>query len=92
MTPIPSMLARVPNLFSSQMMLSNLNSSSAGLLQLQAQMSSGLRVLRPSDDVVASATIGSLSDILERRSQQLENLQQADSLLATMHPHGTWSV
>jgi flagellin-like hook-associated protein FlgL len=84
MTPIPSMLARVPNLFSSQMMLSNLNSSSAGLLQLQAQMSSGLRVLRPSDDVVASATIGSLSDILERRSQQLENLQQADSLLGTL--------
>lgn len=84
MPPIPSMLARVPNLFSSQMMLSNLNRSSAGLLQLQAQMGTGLRVLRPSDDVVASATIGTLDDILERRAQQLGNLQQADSLLGTV--------
>jgi flagellin-like hook-associated protein FlgL len=84
MTSIPSSLARVPNLFSSQMMLGNLNRSNVSLLQLQAQLGTGLSVLRPSDDAVASSTIGSLNDVIERRSQQLINLQQADSLLATL--------
>jgi len=77
-------MARVPNLFSSRMMLGNLNRSNVSLLQLQAQLGSGLRVMRASDDAVASATIGSLQDALERRDQRLGNLQQADSLLATL--------
>ena len=84
MTPIPSTLARVPNLFASRMMLGNLNRSNVSLLQLQAQLGTGLSVLRPSDDAVASSTIGSLTDVIERRTQQLTNLQQADSLLATL--------
>ena len=84
MTPIPGSMARVPNLFSSQMMLGNLNRSNVSLLQLQSQLGSGLRVMRASDDAVASATIGSLQDVLERRDQQLGNLQQADSILATL--------
>lgn len=84
MAPISSSLARVPTLLSSQLMLGNLMRTNSSLVQLQTQLGTGLRVLRPSDDSVAAATIGSLDDVLERRSQQLGNLQQADSLLGTI--------
>ena len=84
MTPIPSSLARVPNLLSSQLMLGNLMRTNASMVHLQSQLGTGLRVLRASDDSVAAATIGSLDDMLERRAQQLRNMESADSLLSTL--------
>ncbi len=84
MSTIPSSIARVPNLLSSRMMLGNLTRTNMSLLDLQSQLATGVRVLRPSIDPVASATIGSLDFALERRSQHLRNLQQADSMLATI--------
>jgi flagellin-like hook-associated protein FlgL len=84
MSTIPGSIARVPNLFSSQMMLGNLTRTNTSLLNLQSQLASGVRVIRPSIDPVASATISSLDFALERRSQHLRNLQQADSILSTV--------
>ncbi|HAW96263.1 MAG TPA: hypothetical protein DCX60_08305 [Phycisphaerales bacterium] len=84
MSTIPGSIARVPNLLSSQLMLGNLTRTSTSLLDLQSQLATGVRVLRPSYDPIASATIGALDFALERRTQHLRNLQQADSMLATV--------
>ena len=84
MSTIPGSIARVPNLLSSQMMLGNLTRTNTSLLNLQSQLATGVRVVRPSLDPVASATIGSLDFALERRTQHLRNLQQADSMLLTV--------
>ena len=84
MSTIPGSIARVPNLLSSQMMLGNLTRTNTSLLNLQSQLATGVRVVRPSLDPVASATIGSLDFALERRTQHLRNLQQADSMLMTV--------
>ena len=84
MSTIPGSIARVPNLLSSRMMLGNLTRTNTSLLDLQSQLATGVRVLRPSFDPVASATIGSLDFALELRAQHLRNLQQADSMLATV--------
>ncbi len=84
MAIVSSSIARVPNLLSSQMMLGNLTRTSTSLLNLQSQLATGVRVLRPSIDPVASATIGSLDFALECRAQHLRNLQQADSMLSAV--------
>lgn len=84
-TPLASALVvidRVTNLMSSRTSLSLLGRTSASLFQVQQQISTGRSILRASDDVVKSATIGVLDDRLQRSEQVSRNLQHAGSALA----------
>ena len=78
----PVVIDRVTNLMSSRTSLSLLGRTSASLFQVQQQISTGRSILRASDDVVKSATIGVLDDRLQRSEQVSRNLQHAGSALA----------
>ncbi|MHC4792961.1 MAG: flagellin N-terminal helical domain-containing protein [Planctomycetota bacterium] len=84
MNSISSVIGRVPNLLSSQMMVGSINRSNSQLLQLQMQLASGRAVNRASEDPVASGTISVLDDLVERREQRVRNLSEAGSLLGTI--------
>ena len=84
MNSISSVFGRVPNLLSSQTMLSSINRSNSQLLELQIKLSSGREVSRPSDSPVFASTISVLDDLLERREQRVRNLSEASSLLGSV--------
>lgn len=81
MTSIPANLARVPTNLASQISLGAIQRSGRGVLEMQLQLASGLRVNRPSDDAVASGTIAVLDDVIEQREQRLRNQSHAESVL-----------
>ncbi len=83
MNTIPTNLARVPNLLTSQIMLSSLNGTSTRLLNTQIQLASGHAINRPSDNAIGASTVSVLDDILERREQRMRNLDHAESVLNT---------
>ena len=84
MSSISSVLGRVPNLLSSQSVLSSINRSNSQLLELQIKLSSGREVNRPSENPVFASTISVLDDLLERRDQRVRNLSEASSLLGSV--------
>lgn len=84
MSTIPSNLARVPTMLTSNIMLGSLQRGQQSLLNAQVELATGKVVNRPSDNAVASSTISALEDILERRTQTLRNLQHAESTLGTL--------
>ncbi|TVQ31741.1 MAG: hypothetical protein EA376_08760 [Phycisphaeraceae bacterium] len=84
MSQIPSNLARVPNLLSSQVTRNNITRTSIELLNLQGQLSSGKRINRPSDDPVGAALLGTIDGRLARSGQQLKNMNHGSSSLATV--------
>lgn len=81
MASIPSNLARVPTLLSSQLLLSSLSRTNVELLTIQQQMASGKRVTRYSDDPIAAGTIATLRQRLAISSQVQWNLGQAQASL-----------
>ena len=84
MSSISSVFGRVPNMLSSQTMLSSINRSNSQLLELQIKLSSGREVNRPSENPVFASTISVLDDLLERREQRVRNLSEASSLLGSV--------
>lgn len=84
MTAIPPSFSRVPTLMASQLMSSNVLSSSRALLDTQLQLASGRAISRPSDDAIGSGALGVLDEMIERREQLGRNLSHADAVLATM--------
>jgi flagellin-like hook-associated protein FlgL len=84
MSVIPSNLARVPNMLTSQVILSSLQGTSKQLLQQQIQIATGKQILRPSDDAGGASTVSVLDDMLERRDQRLRNLSHGSSVLNTL--------
>ena len=82
MSSIPSNVSRAPSLLVNQIQLANLRRSSLGLFETQSQLATGRSVLRPSDDTVATAAIAQLDDSIQRSSQRLRNIDQADANLA----------
>ncbi len=84
MATAPTNLARVPNLLASQVMLANINRTGAGMLRLQTQLSSGLRVEAPSDDPIGASLIGVLEQRIGRADQRLRNLEHAGSALGVL--------
>ncbi len=84
MTSIPSTLARVPNLLSSQVILAGLQRSSNDMLQAQIQLSSGFRINRASDDAVAASSLGILDHSIGQREQRLRNFSHGQSVLNTL--------
>lgn len=84
MSTFPTSYARTPNLLFTQASLSAINLTNAGLLRLNAQLSSGRDLLRPSDDPVRAATVSTLDARLERSEQILKNLGFASDSLDTL--------
>ena len=72
---------RVPTLMASQIRLNSLTRSSGELLTLNQQLSSGVRLARPSDDAVASAIVSGIDASIERDDQRLRNLSHARGLM-----------
>ena len=81
MSSIPANLSRVPNLLSSQLLLSSINRTNVDLLTIQQQLSSGKRVTRYSDDPIAAGSIGVLQQRLAHGVQIRQNLSLAQNNL-----------
>lgn len=84
MSSIPANLSRVPNLYSSQMLMRHLTGTNVGLLQAQEQLSTGRRINRGSDDPIGSALVGLLDAKLETTDQRERNLSHAGATLDTI--------
>ena len=84
MSSISSVLGRMPNLLSSQTVLSSINRSNSQLLELQIKLSSGREINRPSENPVFASTISVLDDLLERRDQRVRNFSEASSMLGSV--------
>jgi flagellin-like hook-associated protein FlgL len=81
MSMIPSNLARVPNMLISSVQLQNITRTNVEYLKVQAELSTGRVVNRPSDDAAAAAAIGVLDNEIERSDQRQRNIQHAQSVL-----------
>ncbi len=81
MSTIPSNVARVPNMLSSQIMFGSISRASIRLLEMEVKMASGKDINRPSDNPIGTSAVSVLDDIIERRDQRLRNLSHAESVL-----------
>ncbi|MGI9013347.1 MAG: flagellin [Phycisphaerales bacterium] len=84
MTTIPPNPARVPNLLSSQIMLSSITRTNRALLETQIQLATGKRINRPSDDAIGASSVSVIERMLERRDQRIRNLSHAEAVLNTV--------
>ena len=81
---VPAIFGRVPTLLASQISLRNATRTNIDLLNLNNQLSSGLRIDRPSQDPVAAAVIGSLDTRLEGDTQRLRNMGHGAAVLNSL--------
>src|SRR5260221_6583356 len=83
MTPIPSIPAqRVSNLLVTQRWSAQLQADEVGLQQLETQVSSGQRLILPSDDPAAAAQAVNLNRLLLQKDQIKNNLDTNQSYLS----------
>ena len=73
---------RVTMLMQSNLLMSSINSTSSELLTAQSQLSSGLRILRPSDAPADATVVMSLDSQLERQNSYLDNIQHVGDYLS----------
>jgi flagellin-like hook-associated protein FlgL len=81
MTSFPTSFSRAPTLIFTQGSLNALGRTSYSLSRLNEQLSTGLNILRPSDDPIRSATVSILDSRLEYNGQILQNLEFAGNSL-----------
>ncbi len=74
---------RVSNNLRSMVILSNINSTAANLLNIQNQLSSGQRINRPSDCPYDAAVAGQLQDYLEQKARFQQNIRNATGVIST---------
>ena len=84
MSNFPTNYSRSPTLLFSQRSLNALGRTGFEISQLNEQLSTGLNILRPSDDPINSATISILDTRLEYTDQLLQNLNFAGNSLSTL--------
>ncbi|MBZ0173135.1 MAG: hypothetical protein K8E66_12185, partial [Phycisphaerales bacterium] len=72
-------IARAPSLLLSRIGMNNIGRTNVSMFHTSRQLSTGLSLLRPSDDIVKAAAIAELDDRLERSQQTRKNLQFAES-------------
>ncbi len=78
--PVPS--SRVPNQLARDRLVRQLSGDQIDLAKLQTQISTGRRVLLPSDDAPAALRGIALQQLLERKAQVQTNLQTNQSFLS----------
>jgi len=79
-TPIPT--TRVSDSFAMQRQLTQLQNDQTELLKIQTQISTGKRILAPSEDAPAALRAISLQRLLEQKAQVKTNLQTNQSFLS----------
>ncbi|MBN1846163.1 MAG: flagellar hook-associated protein FlgL [Sedimentisphaerales bacterium] len=79
----PTNTARVSLLMRTDLLMNSIRSNTVDLLTVQNQLSSGLRLGRPSDSPAEATTIMHLDSTIERYGQYLNNLDFADGSLST---------
>ncbi|MFK7882589.1 MAG: flagellin [Phycisphaerales bacterium] len=84
MSTFPTAYTRSPNLLFTQSSLNAINRTNYQLLRVNQQLSTGLDLLRPSDDPIRSATVSTIDARLERSNQILRNLGFATDSLDTL--------
>jgi len=84
MSSVPSNLTRAPDALLSRLSMAQLNRTNVDLFRVQERLATGLAVNRPSDDIVATATISVLDQRLEQSAQRTRNLSNASTALATL--------
>jgi flagellar hook-associated protein 3 FlgL len=77
----PTNAARVSMLMQTDLLMNNIRSVSVDLLKVQNQMSTGLKLARPSDNPTDASSIMNLDGMLERYDQYLTNIDHADTSL-----------
>lgn len=78
-TPIPT--TRVSDQLALQRMMNQLQSDQVDVLRIQQQISTGRRILMPSEDAPAALRAVALQRILEQKKQMETNLQTSESYL-----------
>jgi len=78
----PPNASRVTMLMQSNLLLENIRSNSVDMLKVQNQLSTGLKLSRPSDSPAEATTVMHLDSLLERQSQYLANLDYAEDFMA----------
>ncbi len=84
MTSFPTGYGRAPQLLFTSTNLSNLARTNNQIFDVTQQLSTGLSLLKPSDDVVRAATVSTLDSRIERSDQIIRNLGFASSSLDTL--------
>jgi len=79
-TPIPS--SRVSDQLVRQRLLTQLAGDQVGLVRLQTQLSTGRRIILPSEDAPAAGRATALQQLLERKNQVKVNLTTNQSFLS----------
>ncbi len=72
-------IARAPNLLLSRIGINNIARTNLSLFDSSRRLSTGLSLLRPSDDIVRAAAVSTLDERIERSAQTRKNLQFAQS-------------
>lgn len=84
MSAFPTSFSRAPTNLQIMQNLRNINSTNSALGRINQQLSSGLDLLRPSDDPVRSAAVATLDARIEATGQILKNLNFAGSTSGTL--------
>ena len=84
MSSFPTSYARSPTLLFSQQSMNALGRTGYSIARVNQQLATGLSILRPSDDPIASATVSILDARLERSGQILKNLNFAGNSLGAL--------
>ena len=74
---------RVTNTLQSNMLLGSMNSSMRKILELEGQISSGYRILKPSDDPLGANRTLEIQSMLDEIARYRENIQTADHRLSS---------
>src|SRR5688572_5556219 len=81
MAIVPIQLARVSNLLRTSVSQGQITRTQRNLLDVQNQLSTGKRIIAPSDDPGDAAIVQQLQKTLEQREAYLGNLRHAESHL-----------
>lgn len=84
MSSFPTSYARSPTLLFSQQSMNALGRTGYSIARVNQQLATGLSILRPSDDPIASATVSILDARLEHSGQILKNLNFAGNSLGAL--------
>ncbi|GJQ31054.1 MAG: hypothetical protein HBSAPP03_29380 [Phycisphaerae bacterium] len=84
MSAIPSNLARVPNVLSTAISFGSINRTNVALLRIQQQITTGVEISRPSDDLIRASLISVLDARLDRGAQLQRNYTHADAALGVL--------
>lgn len=79
----PMNVARVSMLMQTDLVMNNVRTNSIDLLRVQDQLSSGLRIARPSDGPAEATTVMNLDHQLERFDQFLQNMGFIDDYMSS---------